>query len=93
MQIITRHYYTDWTEVQQHDLVSLKGFDSNREADFDGICKIGSFDGHLLSAYFLGQKHEDSYDIEIYLEDIEKLVKVDNKKIDEAFTEALELLG
>lgn len=89
MEIITTHYYKDRTEIKKGDLVFLKGHDSNRGTYFDGICKVDSFNGQLLSAYFLGQQAGSIYDIEIYVEDIGKLIKLDNRDIDKALEEEM----
>lgn len=82
MEITTKHYYTDGTEIKEHDLVYLKGYDINRNVYFSGVCKVGDFDGDLFSAYFLGQELGGSYDIEMYLGNIEKLIKLDGQAID-----------
>ena len=84
MEIVTKHYYTDGMEIKQGDVVYLKGHDSNRGAYFGGICKVDGLNGKLLSAYFLGQQTGSTYDIEMYVEDIDKLIKLDNKDIDKA---------
>ena len=92
MEIITTHYYSDGTEIKQGDLVYLKGQDSNRGAYFGGVCKVDSFNGQLFSAYFLGQKTGSTYDIEMYIEDLDKLIKLDNRDIDKALdTEMLKV--
>ena len=84
MEIITKHYYTDGTEIKQGDVVYLKGHDSNRGAYFGGICKVDGLSGELFSAYFLGQQTGSTYDIEMYAHDIDKLIKLDNGDIDKA---------
>ena len=84
MEIITKHYYTDGTEIKKGDMVYLKGHDSNRGVSFAGICKVYGLRKDLLSAYFLGQQIGGIYDIEMYVQDIDKLIKLDNRDIDKA---------
>lgn len=84
MEIITKHYYTDGTEIKEGDVVYIKGHDSSRDGYFGGICKVDGFNGQLFSAYFLGQQISSIYDIEMYVEDIDKLIKLDNRDIDKA---------
>lgn len=84
MEITTKHYYKDGMEIKQHDLVYLKAYDSNRGLHFSGICKVASCNGELFSVYFLGQEVTSSYDIEVYLEDIDKLIKLDRQEVDKA---------
>ena len=92
MEIITKNFYSDGTEIRQHDLVYLEGYDSNRDTSFKGICKVGCLSGELFSAYFLGQEIGGTYDIEVYVGNIKRLVKINNAKIDEVSKEMLELL-
>ena len=82
MGIITKHYYTDGTEIKQYDLVYLKAYDSNHDLPFSGICKIASFDGEEFSFYFLGQEGTNGYEIEAHPNDIEKLIKLDRQAVD-----------
>lgn len=82
MEIITKHYYSDGTEIKQHDLVYLKAYDSGHGLPFSGICKVSDFDGELCSFYPLGQKGTSGYEIEAHPNDIEKLIKLDSKAID-----------
>lgn len=84
MEIVTKHYYTDGTKIKQGDVVYLKGYDSNRGVCLSGICKVDGLNGELFSAYFLGQQTGSTDDIEMYVEDIDKLVKLDNKDIEKA---------
>lgn len=92
MQVQVRYFYVEGQEMKQHDLVYLKGLDRNQGLKFKGICKIASCDGELLRAYFLGQETFNDFNIEIYVEDIEELTKLDGREIDEAVKEVIERL-
>lgn len=90
MQVTIKYFYADGAEMNQHDIVYLKGYDSNRGEPFSGVCKVASCNGELFSAYFLGQRPYSCYDIEMYLGDIDKLVKLDSKEIEGALNRTME---
>ena len=84
MKVIAEYFYENGVEMQQHDIVYLEGEDSNHNVYFRGICRVDGFHGELFSAHFLGQEACSAYDIEVYIEDIDRLTKLDNKDIDKA---------
>lgn len=84
MEVIVRHCYTDGTEIKEGDVVYLQGHDSNRNEYFGGICKVDGLSGQLFTAYFLGQQAGSMFDIEMYIRDIDKLIKLNNGDIDRA---------
>lgn len=85
MQVDIKYFYTDGREIQKHDLVFLEGFEEDRNANFSGFCRIAFINTDSLVVYPLGHTLETTYlEAEMYLEHIEKLVKVDSKEIDGA---------
>ena len=92
MKLEVRYFYENGQEMKKGDLVYLEGQDENRCVYFSGICKVEGVFGELFSARFLGQKTGGPYDIEVYVDIIDKLVKLDSKEIDEALGKAIKYL-
>ena len=92
-QIEIKYFYSNGVEIKRHDLVYLKAYDTRQDALFSGICKVAGFDGEVFSAYFLGQEvYITGYDVEVYRGDIERLVKLESKEIDEALNKTVKKL-
>lgn len=90
MEIITKHFYSNGKEMKQHDLVYLEGFERDRGGSFKGFCRLAFINGDRLTVYPLGHTIRTNYTIEIEIDDIDKLIKMDSKEIDRILNEAWE---
>lgn len=94
MQVDIKYFYTGGTEIKQHDLVFLEGFEEDKNANFSGFCRIAFINGDKLTVYPLGHTWRKTYTTtEMYLEHIETLVKVDSQEIDIVLEKAIKRLG
>ena len=93
MQVQIKYFYTDGTEMKQHDIVFLEGFEEDKNANFSGFCRLAFINGDRLTVYPLGHTIRTNSTVEMYIEHIEKLVKVDSREIDEALNKAIKRLS
>ena len=89
MQVDIKYFYTDGTEIEEHDLVYLEGFEEDINGNFSGLCRVASINGDILRVYLLGYDKESYRPIKMYFEHIEKLVKVDSEEIDKALEKVI----
>lgn len=92
MQVQVKYFYTDGTEIRQHDLVYLEGFEEDKNENYGGLCRIAFINGDRLTVYPLGHTIRTSSKVEMYFEHINKLVKVDSREVDKALNKVIERL-
>ena len=89
MQVEIRYFYTNGQEMKQHDIVYLEGFVEEENENFSGFCRLAHINNERLVVYPLGHTIKSGFQVEMYFDHIEKLIKVDGREIDEAINKAV----
>ena len=90
MKVITRYFYENGEEMNQHDIVHLEGKDTDCGLTFEGLCRIASIEDEFLTLYPLGHSIDTNHMVCMYIPKITKLVKIEGgDEIDKVITQAV----
>ena len=91
MKVITKYFYENGVEMQQHDIVYLEGEDIESNLWFEGLCRVAFVSDEILTVYPLGHSIYSNYSINMHISEIVRLIRIEGiEEIDRLLNEEIQ---